>query len=320
MQSSGKQIPGKQSSGRPASGKQTSDQQRSGGQIPDRQGSGGQITKELSSGAQSSTLRIPVGELSYHVQIRGEGKPVIVLHGFSENLSTWDALDLPGYQLVLVDWVGHGQSDKPQSRKEYHWKAMIGHLHRAVAYLGLSRYALLGYSMGGRMALVYTLTYPEEVDKLMLESASYGECGALKRRQRRRSDGELGRKIRENGIEWFNEYWSGLRLFNTQAELPEAVTAAIRERRLGNETYALANSLWGSGQGKFPCLKDKLRQLTMPVLYLNGEYDSKYSAAGAEFSRLNPLIKRQVIAGAGHNIHIEKPEDFRQAVQAFLDR
>lgn len=284
------------------------------------QTSGEQSTGKQSSDRQSSALRIPVGDLNYHVQIKGEGKPLIALHGFSENLSTWEALNLEGYRLVLIDWVGHGQSDKPELRKEYHWRALVGHLHRIVSQLGLERYALLGYSMGGRMALVYALTYPAEVDKLILESASYGECGPVRRWKRRRSDGKLAQKIRANGIGWFNRYWSGLHLFKTQAELPAAVTAAIRERRLGNEPYALANSLWGSGQGRFPCLKDKISQLAMPVLYLSGEYDSKYSAVGAEFEKRSPEIERQVMAGAGHNIHIEKPEAFRQAVQAFLDR
>jgi len=261
---------------------------------------------------------IEIENIKYHVQIKGEGKPIICLHGFSENISTWKSLQLEEYLLILIDLIGHGESDKPYSSKYYRVKVMIKHLNKLIYQLGLSKYSMLGYSMGGRIALAYALTYPNEVDKLMLESASYGECGWINRLKRRKNDFNLAKSIRENGIEWFNEYWSGLGIFESQRKLPNDIINEISNRRLLNVTHSLSNTLLGTGQGKFPCLKNQIANLSMPVLYISGEYDEKYKQAGNEFEKLNPNIKHEIIKGVGHNTHVEDSNAFIGALKNFL--
>ncbi|KUO59873.1 MAG: 2-succinyl-6-hydroxy-2,4-cyclohexadiene-1-carboxylate synthase [Gracilibacter sp. BRH_c7a] len=259
-----------------------------------------------------------IDKIKYHIKIKGEGKPIICLHGFSENLSTWESIMLADYQMILIDLIGHGESEKPYSRQSYHWKVIIRHLHKLIHQLGFKRYSLLGYSLGGRIALAYSLAYPREIEMLILESASYGECGLIKRFKRRKDDSKLAKNIRQNGIEWFNLYWSGLRIFATQTQLPRGVTGQIRKRRLANDPQALANTLCGSGQGKFPCLKNQISKLTMPVLYINGEYDTKYEQVGLEFKKLNSNIKHEIIKGVGHNTHIEDSQAFNEVLKKFL--
>ena len=257
-------------------------------------------------------------QIKYHGEIRGEGQPVVCLHGFAENLHTWDSFQPAGCRLILMDWVGHGASDKPRDRRYYHWKTMIESLHRLIHDLGYDHYSLLGYSMGGRLALAYALTYAEEVDHLILESASYGEQGIIRRWQRRRRDLSLAGKIRKDGIRWFSQYWSGLPLFTTQRHLTESIRQAIEERRLANSPEALALTLQGSGQGTVPCLKNRVPELKMPVLYISGEQDRKYQKMGSEMEWLNPGISFQSIPGAGHNTHVERPQEFQRIVEAFL--
>ena len=75
---------------------------------------------------------IEIENIKYHIEVRGEGKPIICLHGFSENLSTWKSIQLDGYQLILIDLIGHGQSDKPKQRKYYSLKVMIRHLNELI--------------------------------------------------------------------------------------------------------------------------------------------------------------------------------------------
>ncbi|NLI92733.1 MAG: 2-succinyl-6-hydroxy-2,4-cyclohexadiene-1-carboxylate synthase [Peptococcaceae bacterium] len=260
-----------------------------------------------------------IENVKYHLEIKGEGKPFVCLHGFSENLSTWEFINIEGRQMILIDLIGHGESDKPFSGKVYYWKNVIRHLHQLIQQLDLYQYSLLGYSMGGRIALAYTLAYSGEIDKLILESASYGECGLINRFKRRRNDTILAKNIRQNGIEWFNRYWSGLDIFATQTQSPQDVIRQIHERRLQNAPHALANTLYGSGQGTFPCLKNQISGLTMPVLYINGEYDRKYVQAGLEFKKLNPNIHHEIIKGVGHNTHIEDPQAFSEVLKNFLD-
>ncbi len=263
---------------------------------------------------------ITIDQIRYHVEIKGKGKPLICLHGFSENLSTWESIDIAGYQMIQVDLIGHGKSDKPVSKQPYRWKVMIRHLHELIQHLGHRKYVLLGYSMGGRIALAYALTYPAEIETLILESASFGECGMIKRFRRRRNDSKLAENIRHQGIEWFNSYWSKQDIFATQAHLPQAVIDQISLRRLGNTPHALSNTLLGSGQGKIPCLKHKISRLSMPVLCINGEYDKKYKQASLEFTLLNSNIEHEIILGAGHNTHIERPDYFKNVIKKFLDK
>ncbi len=261
---------------------------------------------------------IEIENIKYHVQISGEGRPLVCLHGFSESISTWRSLQAEQYQLILIDLIGHGESDKPCSVKYYRVKVMLKHLNRLIAQSGLQKYSLLGYSMGGRLALAYALTYPREVDKLILESASYGECGWINRLQRRRSDAELARSIRRNGIAWFNEYWSDQPIFASQKKLPAPIADEISTSRLANAAHALANTLLGSGQGRFPCLKNQIAGLLMPVLYISGEYDEKYKQTGHEFEKLNPNIRHEIIKSVGHNTHLENYSAFNGVLKTFL--
>jgi len=264
-------------------------------------------------------MLITVDEMRYHIEIKGTGKPMICLHGFSGNLSTWELIQLADYQMILIDLIGHGESEKPCSSQFYYWEVIIRHLNKLIHQLSLKKYSLLGYSMGGRIALAYALAYPQEIDKLILESASYGECGLIKRLKRRRNDLKLAKNISQNGIEWFNRYWSGLDIFATQTQLPKAIIDQISERRLLNAPHALSNTLRGSGQGKFPCLKNQISELSMPVLYINGEYDTKYEQIGLEVKKLNSNIKHEIIKGVGHNTHIEDPHAFIEVAKKFLN-
>lgn len=263
-------------------------------------------------------MYIQIENIKYHIEVKGEGKPIICLHGFSEDLSTWQFLKLDGHQLIFIDLIGHGKSDKPKFRKYYSLKVMLRHLNKLILKLGIKKYSMLGYSMGGRIALAYALIYPKEIDKLILESASYGEDGVINRLKRRRNDLKLAGDIEKNGIEWFTQYWSDLSIFNSQRKLPKAIINEITKRRLANCTFALSNTLKGTGQGKFPCLKGQIVKLSMPILYISGEYDKKYEGVGKKFENLNGNVKHIVINGCGHNTHIENANEFAGALNKFL--
>ncbi|MCM1991777.1 2-succinyl-6-hydroxy-2,4-cyclohexadiene-1-carboxylate synthase [Oceanirhabdus seepicola] len=261
---------------------------------------------------------IEIENIKYHIHIKGEGKPIICLHGFSENLNTWKLLELKGYKLILIDLIGHGNSDKPYSSEYYDLKVMIKHFNKLIQELGFEKYSMVGYSMGGRIALAYALSYQNEITQLILESSSYGECDFRNRLKRRNKDFELAKSIREKGIEWFNDFWSNLSIFESQKNLPENIKNDISKRRLSNETHALSNTLLYTGQGSFPCLKDEIVNLTMPVLFISGEYDKKYKEMGNEFQKLNFNVKHKTICGVGHNTHIENPDKFNKMLSEFL--
>ena len=263
---------------------------------------------------------ITIEGIKYHIKIKGKGKPIFCLHGFSENLNTWDEIKIPGYRMIMLDFIGHGKTEKPIDLKFYDWQVMVRHLNILINKLCFTKYSLLGYSMGGRIALAYALAYPNEIESLILESASYGECGFINRIRRRKNDERLAQKIGHYGINWFNKYWSEMPIFATQTKLDEAIKNKIEERRLLNMPDALANTLKGSGQGTFPCLENKISKLSMPVLFLNGEYDKRYRQIGEKFKDLNPRIRLEIIKGVGHNTHIEDSSAFNKIINNFLNK
>ena len=260
-------------------------------------------------------IQVKLGEYHYGVTVVGDGKPLVCLHGFSESGTTWDGIHVDGYRMIRIDVIGHGTSSRPTEVGAYTMSQMLLDIHRIVYALAGESYALLGYSMGARIALLYALQYPLEVTKLILESGSVGIEGTVERSERREADMALGKRIREQTIEWFAENWAKLDVFKSQYTLPNAVQHRIQHRRLQNSPHALAFTLEGSGQGVMPYVGHRLQELTMPICYISGELDTKYTEIGKQYF----AHTHHVVLGAGHNVHVEKPCQYMCIVKEFLD-
>lgn len=259
-------------------------------------------------------MQINIGEYYYGVTVVGTGKPLVCFHGFSESESTWDGIEIPGYRLIRIDSIGHGRSARPMELTPYTLSQMLSDLHRVIYAVAGERYALMGYSMGARLALLYALEYPEEVTHLVLESGSVGIEDETERQERYAADRVLANRIREHDVQWFSETWAKLAIFQTQQSLPTKVQQQIQRRRLLNSPHALAFTLEGSGQGSMPYVGHRLLELTMPVCYISGELDSKYTAIGAQyFGDIHRIVSK-----VGHNVHVEAPEAYRQILERFF--
>ena len=259
-------------------------------------------------------MQINIGEYYYGVSVVGTGKPLVCFHGFSESDSTWDGIEIPDYRLIRIDSMGHGRSARPMELTPYTLSQMLSDLHRVIYAVAGERYALMGYSMGARLALVYALEHPQEVTHLVLESGSVGIEDKGERQERYLADIVLGKRIQEQDIQWFSETWAKLDIFKTQRSLPAKVQQQIQCRRLLNSPHALAFTLEGSGQGTMPYVGHRLSELTMPVCYISGELDTKYTAIGAQYFGDVHRIVPQV----GHNVHVEAPEAYRQILKQFF--
>ena len=259
-------------------------------------------------------MQINIGDYHYGVSIVGVGKPLVCFHGFSESGSTWDGIEVSGYRLIRIDSMGHGRSARPMELRLYTLPQMLSDLHKVIYAVAGERYALMGYSMGARMALLYALEYPEEVTHLVLESGSVGIEDRVARQDRYVADQALAERIRAHDIMWFSETWAKLEIFKTQQCLPTKVQQQIQGRRLLNSPHALAFTLEGSGQGSMPYVGHRLSELTMPVCYVSGELDAKYTAIGTRYFGDAHRIVPQV----GHNVHVERPEAYRQILKRFF--
>lgn len=242
-------------------------------------------------------------------------KPLICFHGFSQSSSTWDSIYLPGYLLIGIDLLGHGGSSAPSDLSAYSYESLLTDLHTIIQTRVSGEYALMGYSQGARLALLYALRYGQEVSKLVLESGSVGIQEEAERANRKTKDYALADSLEEKGIAWFEETWSKVPIFASQEALPEAVKLAVKRRRLHNNPQGLAQALRGIGQGSMPYVGQQVENLTMPYLYIAGALDAKYSAIGDRYFSHNC----KVIPRVGHNVHLEAPEQYSILVHQFLE-
>ena len=268
-----------------------------------------------------NSRRLVVNGHHYEAQVAGDGEPILLLHGFSGDKSTWHDL-CPAfqgdYQVIAIDLPGHGASGKPADSSAYQMERVAGDIICLLDRLSLDGVHILGYSMGGRLALYLALHYSAPFQSLILESASPGLDDPQERNQRRRLDNQLANKIEMKGIEWFVDYWQRLPIWDSQRVLCADLLRQQRLQRLRNDPHGLANSLRGMGAGAQPNLWQQLPQLSVPTLLLAGEHDQKFRAVNQQLASLIPRARLAVVSGAGHNTHLEQPHAFRQQVHSFL--
>ncbi len=273
----------------------------------------------------TSSRNLAVHGITLHVEQRGEerpnAQPLVLLHGFTGSAASWgnhlDTLAAAGLRVIAFDLLGHGHSSAPDDPERYRMEHCQKDICAALGMLGIGpgEAIVLGYSMGGRLALY--LGFSGYFRALILESASPGIAGPAERAQRRASDERLAASIERDGIAAFVSAWEQLPLFASQRLLPPEIRERLRSQRLQNQPIGLANSLRGMGTGSQPALHERLPTLNLPVLLLAGELDTKFCAIARQMRQALPQSSLEIIPAAGHTIHLEQPELFDISVLAF---
>jgi 2-succinyl-6-hydroxy-2,4-cyclohexadiene-1-carboxylate synthase len=266
---------------------------------------------------------VRVSGIDFHVEEHGNGAPLVLLHGFTGSAASWSPLvdELATlHRIIAIDIIGHGSSDAPDDPSPYAFEQALRDLAEVTEQLGIGRAAWLGYSMGGRLALAMAVEHPEKVSSLILESATPGIQHDQERLQRAEADHELARRIEVVGIERFVDEWEELPIWESQRLLPAEVLRFQREIRLRNRAVGLANSLRGMGQGAQPSYWDRLGEIEVPVLLMAGALDRKFVGIAGQMGIRIAGAELSVVADAGHAVHLERPQEFLDEVQAFLAR
>lgn len=262
-----------------------------------------------------------VREVRYHYREAGSGTLLLLLHGFTLSHETWagvvDKL-AEHYHVVAPDLLGHGSTDCPADDERFTMAEVVLDLQIMMESFGESPYYVLGYSMGGRVALSYATAYPQIIKGLVLESASPGLKTSQERAVRRESDEALAQKIENLGVPAFVAEWEQTPLFSSMQRLPDATIALQRKIRRAQSSKGLAASLRGFGTGQQPALWEELSSLSVPVCLISGSLDLKFTSIAAEMSRIMPNAKHVVVEDSGHTPHIEQPDRFLETVEHFL--
>ncbi len=242
----------------------------------------------------------------------GTGPPLVALHGFTLTGAQFaPASRWLRHTVVAPDLPGHGGSEPA---------ALTDALTDITAILAGfdAPVPLLGYSQGGRLALLAALDAPGLVDRLVLVSATAGIADPADREARARADRALADRIVATTIDAFLAEWttSGL----TAVSHPdEDVAEDDRRTRRENTPSGLAAALVELGQGAQPAVWSRLGELTMPVLLVHGSRDDKYARIAHDMAAAIPDCSVVTIDGTGHNPLLEAPEVTYGEISRFLD-
>lgn len=248
----------------------------------------------------------------YNVKIEGAGPPLLLLHGFTGSLSTWDMLSehlSTHFTVYRLDLMGHGKTI-PASEQRMRLTQQVKDLEALLA-MRSEPWIVLGYSMGGRIALMLSVV-SEQIARTIAVSTTPGLKTAMERKLRRTSDQKLAVRLEKGGLEAFIDHWETLGLFKPQALLPESQRTRLRQERMSQTVEGLSASLRAQGTGSMPSLWSCIPK---EIDWIVGAEDEKFRAIA---SRAASPEKIHVILHASHAPHIDQPQKFVTMVENLL--
>jgi len=274
---------------------------------------------------------VEVDGLRVHCLKAGEGNvPVLLLHGGGYDSASLSYKHAVGpisehHRVFAPDWPGYGESDKPEM--QYSTEYYVGFLGRLMDALSMEKASLVGISMGGAIALGFSLRSPQRVDKLVLVD-SHGLGGEV--------PGGVASYVFVR-LPLLNKLvWAALgrsrRMVRASLQTTFYDPRAITEN-LVNEVYELVKKprvgqAWRSWQkneigreGLRTNFVNRLHELAVPTLILHGAEDKYVPDSWA--LRAHTLIKDSelhIFPQCGHWLTLERPGEFDSAVLEFLAR
>ncbi|PEN15306.1 2-succinyl-6-hydroxy-2,4-cyclohexadiene-1-carboxylate synthase [Longibacter salinarum] len=247
-------------------------------------------------------------------------KPVVCfLHGFMGDSSDWDEITdalSDDAHCIRVDLPGHGQSTGLPSYV-YSMEGATQSLADVLDDAGIQDCHLVGYSMGGRVALYFAMNHPERVRSLVLESASPGLTSSADRDARLAVDKERSARI-QNDLSGFLKEWYRMPLFKSLARYD--LVESMITKRAKNDPDDLARALIGMSVGGQPSLWERLKEMDIPTLACTGALDDKYVKTTRYMAVGSRRMETVIVPDAGHNVHAERPQAFLSHLVYFLSR
>lgn len=175
---------------------------------------------------------------------------------------------------------------------------------------------LVGYSLGGRLALRAVLREPGRYRGLVLVGSTAGLEEGPMRVQRAEADEKLASWIEAMPIEDIVSLWERQPLFADQSD---SLVEGQRPGRLSHDPRALALLLRTAGQGVLDPVWHELRTLELPLLAIAGARDDGYTAAAKRIAQLAPNGRAAIVENAGHAAHLQQPREVADLIAEFLN-
>lgn len=261
--------------------------------------------------------------LNYHYVINDDNKirPVLVfLHGFLGSLKDWDyhiSQLKDKFRCISIDLPGHGRSIKLEFEDCYNFKVGSASIIDILDSNNVDKCVLVGYSMGGRLALFLAVEYPDRFKGLVIESASPGLKSEKERNKRYRDDLKLANGLSSSTLELFLQRWYDQPIFSSLKNHPDFTD--LMNTRMRNNPTELARLLRNMSIGCQPDLWSKWESIKIPSLLIAGEYDRKFIGILSEMERCSTYSRMKIIADSGHNIHFENKNTYSKTLKKFLE-
>ncbi|HJT57533.1 MAG TPA: acetoin dehydrogenase dihydrolipoyllysine-residue acetyltransferase subunit [Ktedonobacteraceae bacterium] len=240
---------------------------------------------------------------------------VVFVHGLGGSLTTW-SLNLTAFagqfRICALDLVGAGSSAKPTM--DYSVPALSAFLARFLDTLGpdWQHVSIIGHSLGGAIALAFAASHPQRVERLVLVDSA-----------------GLGPEIDPTVLELMRSTPTSENLraelthfFAQPGMVQQALVDQLYQQRMQPGAHdalvATSDAAFGNGQQRID-LRDKLTELSIPVLVIWGDADAVLPVAHAQEGKRAAQGRIEVFAGSGHCPHIEHADAFNQLVRAFLE-
>jgi 2-succinyl-6-hydroxy-2,4-cyclohexadiene-1-carboxylate synthase len=262
-------------------------------------------------------------KIDFKYEFYGEkSKPVILfIHGFMGKGEDW--LDVINsmqheYNCLIIDLPFHGKTTVQEGLSELTFERVGSALISLLEVLKVKKCHTVGYSLGGRIALYLALRYPDFFQKVVLESASPGLKNEKEIEERIKEDTQWAQILEKDKLQDFVRDWYKQSIF-ANLEKHQKFQDLI-DARMKNDPALLAESLRILGTAQQPSLWEELSQLSMPVLLIVGELDTKFKNIAAEMVLKNHNFHPKVIEACSHNIHFQNPLLYTNIIQNFVDK
>ncbi|OUS95638.1 alpha/beta hydrolase [Rhodococcus sp. NCIMB 12038] len=253
----------------------------------------------------------PVDGVRIAYRTVGDGEPLVLVHGTALSHAIWRGFGYVAalrdrYRLILVDLRGHGRSDKPHDEDAYAMDLLSGDVLAVLDHLELPSAHVLGYSLGGRVALALAVGAPDRLESLIVGGgSSLPQAGAF---DRLFFPGCID-VLERDGMDAFLGQWNARRAW--------PIDAGTRVAFMANDAKALAAYMRRSGVE--PGVDDDvLRRIAVPTLLFVGSEDAERIGDTRRVAALIPGASLAILPGFDHSTAVAASTEVLAAVEPFL--
>jgi len=258
-------------------------------------------------------VRIRANGITMNYELTGEGDCLVLVHGAGDNLRMWYGqapVFAREYRVLAYDVRGHGETECPESPVDM--PLLAADLRELLRALGIGSASVLGYSMGGRIALQLALDEPSMVRALVLANSGVGlgprPPGADERRRR------LMEMLEHGDLETVSEQMTVSSFSPGLKERDPALFERYKSIKVANNAQSFAR-VWGALMQSPP---PDVGRLACPVLIVAGENDAFMSLEMARLTQAAIPGSRLEVLPTGHAAALEAPDEFNRIVLDFL--